>query len=153
MPIPSLLWLLPVYLLSPSDSAAVVSVTSRFHAAIAASDSATVLSLLAPDAVILESGGLEQREAYRRRHLPEDIAFARALPGTRTITNVVVAGDAAWVTATSSVQGQFRGRTINSAGVELMVLSRTARTSAAETNREPAWQIRAIHWSSRRRGT
>ena len=40
---------------------------------------------------------------------------------------------------TSRTTGTYRERAINSAGAELMVLSRTA----------DGWNIRAIHWSSR----
>jgi hypothetical protein len=52
---------------------------------------------------------------------------------------VMVAGDVAWATSTSVARGEFRGRPINSAGVELMVLRRTPE----------GWRIAAIHWSSR----
>ena len=53
-----------------------------------------------------------------------------------------VAGDAAWVTSTSTTVGSFNGRAVNSTGAELMVLS---KDTAGE------WRIRAIHWSSHRR--
>ena len=123
-----------------ADSAAVVDVTERYHTSLATGDSATALQLLASDAVILESGGAESRDEYRAHHLPADIAFA-AIRAQRTVTRVVVRGDMAWVASTSTSQGEFRGRTINSAGAELMVLSRTG----------DGWRISAIHWSSRAR--
>ena len=126
-----------------SDSAAVVEVVSRYHAALAGGDSATALRLLAPDAVILESGGLETVAEYRAHHLPADIAFAAGVPAQRTVRSVRVVGDMAWVASTSVSQGEFRGRAINSAGAELMVLARTAE----------GWRISAIHWSSRTRRT
>jgi hypothetical protein len=47
----------------------------------------------------------------------------------------------AWATSTSTTQGEVRGRAINSAGAELMVLVRGA----------DGWKISAIHWSSRSR--
>lgn len=121
------------------DSAAVVDAVARYHAALAGGDSATALQLLASDAVILESGGAESRDEYRAHHLPADIAFAAAVRAQRTVTRVVVRGDMAWVASTSTSQGAFRGRTINSVGAELMVLSRTT----------DGWRISAIHWSSR----
>ncbi|HET9453194.1 MAG TPA: nuclear transport factor 2 family protein, partial [Gemmatimonadaceae bacterium] len=99
------------------------------------------LRLLAPDAVILESGGAETVAEYRAHHLPADIAFAAAVPSNRTVTRVVVRGDMGWVASTSTTQGEFRGRAINSAGAELMVLTRTG----------DGWRISAIHWSSRAR--
>ena len=47
---------------APTDSAAVAAVLARYDAALASGDSAAALALLAPDAVILESGGMETRE-------------------------------------------------------------------------------------------
>ena len=123
------------------DSAAVAAVVGRFHAALETGDSTGALALLAPGAVVLESGGIETREEYRAHHLPADIAFARAVRSERTPPHVVVRGDVAWSVATSTAQGEFRGRAINSAGAELMVLARNG----------DEWRISAIHWSSRSR--
>lgn len=122
-----------------SDSAAVVNVVDAYHRALAAGDSATVMRLLAPDAVILESGGVETRAEYLSHHLPGDIAFARAVPRQRSEIRARVQGDVAWATSTSTTRGEYRGRAINSAGAELMVLTRTPE----------GWKIAAIHWSSR----
>jgi ketosteroid isomerase-like protein len=127
----------------PSDSTSAVAVVDRFRDALARGDSATVLNLLAPDAIILESGEVETRAEYRRHHLPADIEYAREIRGLHALASVVVHGDAAWVSSTSIAQGELKGRAINSAGAELIVLSRS--------NAQSPWQIRAIHWSSRRR--
>lgn len=125
----------------PGDSAAVAAVVERFQAALVAGDSATVLQLLADDAVILESGGMETRAEFRTHHLPADIAFARAVHSERDPVRVTVAGDVAWAWSTSTTHGDYNGRSVDSAGAELMVLART-----------PAgWRIRAAHWSSRSR--
>ena len=121
------------------DSAAVATVVERYHHALAEGDSAAVLSLLAEDAVIVEGGGIESRQEYRSHHLPADISFARAVKGTRSPVRVKVGGDVAWATATSKTRGKYRGRAVNSAGAELMVLTRTG----------DGWKISAIHWSSR----
>lgn len=123
------------------DSAAVAAAVHRYHAALAAGDSAAALALLAPDAVILESGGVESRAEYRSHHLSADIEFARAVRSEQGPVRVRVKGDVAWASSTSTSQGQFRGRAINSAGAELMVLVRTPQ----------GWRIAAIHWSSRTR--
>ena len=124
-----------------SDSAEVAQTLERWQRALAAGDSATALALLAPDAIVLESGDVETRAEYRAHHLGADIAFVRAVPSTRTRARIVVDGDVAWATSTSTTQGTFRGRPVNSAGAELMVLTRA-----------PAgWSIRAIHWSSHTR--
>jgi ketosteroid isomerase-like protein len=125
-----------------ADSAAVARTVGQFHAALARGDSAAALALLAPDATILESGSVETVAEYRAHHLPADIEFARAVPGTRGAVRVALRGDVAWATSTSDTRGAFRGRPVNAAGAELMVLTRTTGTG---------WRIDAIHWSSRRR--
>lgn len=127
--------------LAASDSSDVVGAVMAYHAALAAGDSTAALALLAPDAIIVESGGIETRDEYRSGHLRGDIAFAAGIKSERSPVRVVVQGDAAWATSTSTAQGEYRGRQINSSSAELMVL---ARTSAG-------WKIRAIHWSSRTR--
>jgi ketosteroid isomerase-like protein len=122
-----------------ADSATVAAVIEGFHAALAVGDSVKALSLLASDAVILESGGMENREEYRSHHLPADIAFAQAVQSDRGPIRVTVRGDVAWATSTGTTRGEYRGRSVNSAGAELMVLARTSE----------GWKIAAIHWSSR----
>jgi ketosteroid isomerase-like protein len=122
-----------------ADSTAVAATVRALHQALAAGDSVGALRLLAADAVILESGGRESRDEYAAHHLAEDIEFARAVAIERGALQVTVSGDVAWVNSTSVMRGAYRNRAIDSAGVELMVLSRTST----------AWVIRAIHWSSR----
>jgi len=122
-----------------ADSTAVTATVHAFHQALAAGDAGGALRLLAADAVILESGGRESRDEYAAHHLAEDIEFARAVPVERSALQITASGDVAWVHSTSLVRGTYRGRAIDAAGVELMVLSRTAT----------GWVIRAIHWSSR----
>lgn len=122
-----------------ADSAAVASALSAFHGALVQGDTATALGLLAPDARILEGGGIETVEEYASHHLPGDMAFAAAVARDRGPLSVWVHGDIAWVTSTSRVTGTYRNREIDSRGAELAVLSRTA----------DGWKIQAIHWSSR----
>lgn len=124
------------------DSAAVARTVAAYDAALEAGDSVAALALLAPDAVILESGGVETREEYRSHHLQGDIAFARAVRTQSQPPRIVVRGDVAWAWSTSTSQGTYRERAVNSTGAELMVLSRSG---------DGRWLIRAIHWSSRAR--
>jgi len=125
---------------SAPDSASIVATVKAFHAALVAGDSVGALALLAPDAIILESGDLEARADYAAHHLGADIAFVRAVPSTQVTTEVFQDGDVAWVASVTTSKGTYRDRQISSQGAELMVLSRT----------EAGWRIRAIHWSSRR---
>ena len=123
------------------DSLAAARVLDRFHAALAAGDSVAALALLAPDVVILESGGSENLAEFRSHHLAADIEFARAVKSDRGPRRVTIRGDVAWVTSTSTAVGEFRGRQINSSGAELAVLVRM----------DAGWRIAAFHWSSRTR--
>ena len=122
-----------------ADQQAVLATVKAFHTALAQGDSLAALRLLADDVTILESGGIEARSEYRSHHLPADIGFARAVPSKGEDPVVTMLGDAAWVVGTSKTTGTFRDRPVNSAGAELMVLTRTPE----------GWRIRAVHWSSR----
>jgi ketosteroid isomerase-like protein len=124
-----------------ADSAAVVATVEQFHRALANGDSLAALALMTDDAVVLESGGFETRAEFRSHHLRADIEFARATRRGRQVRRVTVRGDAAWVSITSTAEGEFRGRPINSMGAELAVLVRTPS----------GWRISAVHWSSRAR--
>lgn len=126
-----------------SDSSAVVGVVTRFHALLERGDSAGALALLAPEARILEGGAVETRAEYASHHLASDMASAKALEGSHTVRQVSIAGDAAWVVASYTSRGPWRGRTLDMEGAELMVLRREGTS----------WRIAAIHWSSRRRST
>ncbi len=125
--------------LSPEGQAA--AVVSAFHEALAAGDSVTALSHLADDVVILESGGVEDKEHYRSGHLAGDMRFAQAVPRERGDITVSLVGDVAWAHSTSVTQGRMGDREINSRSAELAVLARENGT----------WKIKAIHWSSRQR--
>lgn len=124
-----------------ADSADVAAVVQDFHKALESGDSARVMSLLANDASVLESGGIESRSEYRSHHLAADIEFAKSVKSVRAPLSVTVADNAAWTMGTSTTQGEFRGRSINSVGAESMILTKSAS----------GWKIRSIHWSSRTR--
>lgn len=121
------------------DPAAIRSVVASYHTALGAGDRDTAMKLLSADVVVLESGYLETSEEYLSHHLEADMEFSAAVTGERKVVEAVVEGDAGWVISTSTSTGEFRGHSIDSIGVELIVLQK-------EDN---AWKIRAIHWSSR----
>ena len=129
-------------ILHHADSAGVAEVVNNYHNALSTGDSSAALALLADDAVILESGGMESRSEYRSHHLAGDISFARAVKSAPAAAiQVTIAGSSAWTASTSTTQGTFNGRTINSLGAESMVLTKST----------DGWRIRSIHWSSRNR--
>ena len=123
---------------APADAAATVE---AYYGALSAGDAAAAEELLAADAIVLESGFVETRAEYLAHHLAADIEFARAVAQTRSDVRVAAAGDAAWLSARTRAEGEFRGRAIRSEGAELIVLARDAH----------GWRIRAIHWSSHER--
>ena len=104
------------------DAEAVAAVIEAYHDALASGDGEAALALLAEDAVILESGGLETKAQYTDHHLPGDMAFAQAVPRTRSEIHVTGHGDVAWAWSTSETRGTYRDREIDSVGAELMVL-------------------------------
>jgi len=119
----------------------VVATVEAYHAALAAGDSATALSLLAADVAILETGAIEDKEHYRSGHLAGDMRFAQAVPRERGEIHVRIVGEVAWAWSTSVTQGRMGEREIDAQGAELMVLVRAGE----------GWRISAVHWSSRAR--
>ena len=127
--------------MAPPNEAEVTAVVEAFYAAIKKGDPAAAMSLIAPDAVFLEAGGVETRAQYESSHLPADIEFEKAVTTSFKPYRVTVVGDTAWVVTNTDYKGTFRDRAVDSVGVELMVLARDVS----------GWRIRAIHWSSRAR--
>ena len=123
------------------DSLAAIAAIDAFHAALRAGDSATVVGLLATDAVIIEAGTIETRAEYLSGHLGGDIKASRGTPGERTIVAATVTDNVAFVTARTVTSTTGAQGTSVSELAELMVVSKT----------DGIWKIRAVHWSSRRR--
>ena len=111
-----------------------------FHDALSRGDGPAAMKFLAPDAVIMEGGGIETRAEYESHHLAADMEFAKAIPSTRSNVSVQINGDTAWLMSASRSEGTFKDKPVNSRGAELMVLAKTPE----------GWKIRAIHWSSQR---
>jgi len=120
---------------SPADVAAVLE---SFYGAIKRGDPAAAMSVIAHDALFLESGKLETREQYEKNHLPADIDFEKQVTGKRDPLRITFKDDAAWVIATTTYDGKFEGAPVQFVSAQLMVLSKDA----------DAWKIRSIHWSS-----
>ena len=122
------------------EAGSVRATVDGFHEALSRGDGPAAMKLLAPDAVIMEGGGIETRAEYESHHLAADMEFAKAVPSTRSNVAVQINGDTAWLTSASRTEGTFKGKPVNSRGAELIVLAKTA----------DGWRIRAIHWSSQR---
>lgn len=120
------------------DAAAIAAVAESFHKALAAGKPDEVMSMLPPDALIVEAGTVQTRDEYQREHLAADIAFASAVPGKQHDVVLRQEGNTAWVTSTFEVSGTFEGKPVHSFSAETMVLTRT----------DGGWRIRTVHWSS-----
>ena len=134
------LWL-PACAATPAvhSDADVASVLESFYGAIKRGDAKAAMSVVAPDALFVESGTLETREQYEMNHLPLDIDFERQITGKRGPLRITFAGDTAWIIATTEYDGKVDGGPVSFASSQLMVLTKDAE----------AWKIRSIHWSSR----
>ena len=121
------------------SDADVAAVLESFYGAIKRGDAQAAMSVIAPDALFVESGKLETREQYEMNHLPADIDFEKQVTGKRDPLRITFKDDAAWVVATTAYDGKFEGAPVQFVSAQLMVLTRDA----------DAWKIRSIHWSSR----
>jgi ketosteroid isomerase-like protein len=125
---------------TPPREADVTAVLESFYGAMGRGDSAAVMSLIAPDAMFVESGRLETRDEYEKNHLPLDINFERQVKGVRGPMRVTFEGDTAWVIVSTEFKGTFDGGPVDFVSAQLAVLTRDTGD----------WLIRSIHWSSRR---
>jgi ketosteroid isomerase-like protein len=125
---------------APPNESEVIAVVESFYGAIKKGDAAAAMSLIAADAVFLESGKLETRAEYEMNHLPADIEFETQVNGKRGPMRVTFAGDTAWVIALTEYDGTFQGSPVSFVSAQLVVLTRDSGN----------WRIRTIHWSSRR---
>ncbi len=121
------------------EVAAIKAIVKSYHKALETGDRESALVLLSKDVMVLENGNMETAEEYVSHHLAADMEFSAALASKRNVVQATVEGNMGWIISTSTAKGDFRGRQINSAGAELIVLQKE--------NGE--WKIRVIHWSSR----
>ncbi|MBP6109191.1 MAG: nuclear transport factor 2 family protein [Rhodocyclaceae bacterium] len=110
----------------------------KFHASMKSGDSKSVLSALADDAIIFESGYAESKSEYAASHLAADISFAATTKrvAKRTTTNCVKS--MCIVMQQSETNGTYKGKPVKSIGVETSVLQ----------GDEGTWKISHLHWSS-----
>jgi ketosteroid isomerase-like protein len=123
----------------PPAARAAAAVVDAFHAALARGDTKGALALLADDALIFESGGVERGKAeYAAHHLAADAAFSQAVPATRTRRTGSAIGSIAWVASEGRTTGTYGGKPVDRITSETMVLRRAGAN----------WKIVHIHWSS-----
>lgn len=116
------------------------AVADAFHDALVAGDEAAVRRLLAPDVLILESGGAERSlEEYAAHHMAADMAFMAAVEARRLSRASGTLGDTAWVATERAVTGRYKGKDLALKSQETLVLHR---------GEDGEWRIVHVHWSS-----
>jgi len=127
----------PTSLSTAARSAA--AIVEAFHKSLQDGKSEAAAALLASNALIFESGGAEHSKAeYAEHHLPADAQFSKATTRTILRQSGEASGDMAWIATESRTTGTWKGRSIDSASTETMVLRRVGGD----------WKITHIHWSS-----
>lgn len=125
----------------PAAARTAATTVDAFHAALHRGDTRSAAALLSDDAVIFESGGVERSKAeYSAHHLGADAEFSQAIESKITSRTGNSAGTMAWIASEGRTTGTYKGKALDIATTETMVLRRTGR----------AWKIIHIHWSSGR---
>ena len=124
----------------PEVESEVISTLESFYSAMKVGDATKAMTLIAPDALFVESGRLETRAEYEKNHLPNDIAFEKQVTGKRGQWQVKTQADTAWAIATTDFDGTFEGSPVRFVSAQLAVLTR----------QDGRWLIRSVHWSSLR---
>jgi ketosteroid isomerase-like protein len=123
----------------PLSVRAAALTVDAFHAALRHGDKAATLALLAPDALIFETGRAERSKAeYATSHLAADIAFTKSTSTVVTRRSGGSSGPIAWVASEGRTSINRDGKMIEHATTETMILRRTAS----------GWTIVHIHWSA-----
>lgn len=121
-------------------AAAAVQVLDRFSAALAEGDVAAAAAFLAPDVLILETGGAEHsREEYLSGHARHDAEFLRSAGITLKRRKAEASGGLAWVGSESEIRTEKSGKPLLIHSTETAVLRKTS----------DGWRIVHLHWSSR----
>lgn len=123
---------------APAQSAA--ETAERFNRALKAGDMKGVEALLAPDVLILESGGAERsRQEYLSHHAISDAAFLKDTHSQLLRRTARRDGDTVWIGSESELHASKDGKPLTLLSTETMILRQTGDD----------WRIVHIHWSSR----
>ena len=118
----------------------VAKVVGEFHRAIQSGDEASVKRILATDVLIYEGGNIERSlQEYASHHMSADMAYLKGLTVIMLEQQIQVYGNTAISMSVTKLSGVFKGKSIDSQGMETLVLNK-------ETDGD--WQIVHIHWSN-----
>ena len=126
----------------PSNSGADTDagkVITQFHKAIKKGYQKKARSLLDDNAIIFEGGKVERSaDDYANHHMISDMKYLAKIHTEVLEHSVKVVGDTAYSMSRTKSTGQYKGKYINSEGMESMVLLK----------KEGKWKIAHIHWSN-----
>lgn len=129
---------------APSASNGAPAAVDAFHAALRRGDTRAAAALLAKDALVFESGGVERTKAeYAAHHLQADAEFSRSVSSLVTWRAVNSSGKLAWVASEGRTTGTYKGRSLDLVTTETMILRHIGGS----------WRIIHVHWSSATRPT
>lgn len=112
---------------------------ANFHHALKSADIFKARALLADDVVIYEGGGVEKSaDEYAQHHMLADMKFLADINTEVVDQTIDVIGDFAYAMSKRKSSGQYKGKNINSVGLETMMLHKQAGQ----------WKIIHIHWSN-----
>ncbi|MFM2005125.1 MAG: hypothetical protein RLZZ09_780 [Pseudomonadota bacterium] len=121
-------------------AAAAVQVLNRFSAALAKGDVAAATVYLAPDVLILETGGAEHsREQYLSGHARHDADFLKSAEIILKRRKADASGGLVWVGSESEIRIEKNGKPLLIHSTESAVLRKTS----------DGWRIVHLHWSSK----
>ena len=121
-----------------NENSAPGKVVSEFHHALKTGDKILARSLLSDNVLIYEGGGVERSaDEYANHHMLSDMKYLKNITSKVLEHIVTISGKMAVSSSRSHSTGEFRGKVINSSGIETMVLE--------EVNGN--WKIIRIHWS------
>lgn len=123
----------------PPPARAAAATVDKFHAALRRGDTGSAAALLADDALIFESGGVERSRAeYVAHHLPADAEFSKMVSTAISRRAGGSNGILAWISSEGRTTGTYKGKAVDLATTETMILQR----------KRNMWKIVHIHWSS-----
>ncbi len=134
------LFMLIFLVASASANEQALQTLTQFHEALQKGNAETVLSLLANDAQIFESGYAESKSEYAAHHLAADIEYSKATRDKNLKQTQFCDQHLCVVQNQNETTGEFKQKTVHSIGMETAVLKKI----------NDRWQIIHLHWSSRK---
>ena len=114
-------------------------IAAQLADAIATGDINSLRSVVAPDVLIFESGGVESSlDEYEGHHMPADMAFMRSMQREVIFRQVLDSGESATVVTRSRIHGMYKGQNVDQKSTETLVMRKMGGQ----------WKIIHIHWSS-----